>query len=388
MRATSIFRHSRWDGLLVACSLAQGAALLAAPSVPLIALGLWWNANTVSHNFLHLPFFRSRRMNDLFACYLTLLLGFPQHLWRARHLAHHAGGPGRPGRPGRKDSPVKWTRRIAAEAALVLMMWTAIAVVAPRTFLYVYVPGYLLGLGLCQLQGYFEHAHGTTSHYGRVYNFLFFRDGLHVEHHAKPSTHWSRLEATPSHASAWPPVLRWLDEVPAALDLLERLVLRSPVLQSLVLGPHQSAIERSLSGLSEIKSVAIIGGGLFPRTAIIMRRLLPDAPITIVDRNPEHLKSAHRFLGASVTTIEADCDGTRSFGADLLVVPLAFVGDRNTFYAAPPAATVIVHDWIWHRRGEGTRVAWWLLKRVNVVQRASLRRTSKPVRPTDACRAA
>jgi fatty acid desaturase len=38
-----------------------------------------------------------------------------------------------------------------------------------------------------------QHARGTVSHYGRVYNFLFLNDGYHVEHHASPSEHWTRL---------------------------------------------------------------------------------------------------------------------------------------------------------------------------------------------------
>ncbi len=365
MRATSVLRHSPWDGTLVALALWHGAAVLALPSIPLIAIGLWWNANTVSHNFIHLPFFRSRPVNSLFSTYLTLLLGFPQHLWRARHLAHHAG---------KDEAAVRWTPRIFVEAAMVLAMWATLAVWWPRMFFLVYVPGYLIGLGLCQLQGYFEHARGTTSHYGRIYNTLFFRDGFHAEHHRKPSTHWARLRqsgcgASRRTTSAWPPVLRWFDEVPAALNLLERLVLRSSVLQSFVLRSHTSAIERSLSRLPEIKSVVIIGGGLFPRTAIIIERLLPAAVVTIVDRNPEHLKSARRFLRASVLTIEADCDASRVFDADLVIVPLAFVGDRNAFYETPPARAVLIHDWIWRRRGDGTPVAWWLLKRLNLMRR-------------------
>jgi hypothetical protein len=31
----------------------HGAVLLAFPSLPAIAVGLWWNANTISHNFIH-----------------------------------------------------------------------------------------------------------------------------------------------------------------------------------------------------------------------------------------------------------------------------------------------------------------------------------------------
>jgi hypothetical protein len=361
MSATSVLRHSPWDGALVALSLVHAAALIAFPSVAIVALGLWWNANTVSHNFIHLPFFRSRRLNAGFSLFLTLLLGFPHQLWRARHLAHHAG---------REDVRVKWTKRIYQEAALVFLLWALLLFIVPRGFFFVYLPGYLIGLGLCQLQGHFEHAHGTTSHYGRIYNALFFRDGLHVEHHEKPSTHWIRLRASRSgetRASAWPPVLRWLDEVPAALDLLERAVLRSAILQRLVLRAHESAITKSLAGLSNIRRISIIGGGLFPRTAIIMRQLLPDASITIVDRNPDHLKRAQQLLGASVEVVQRDCDASCTFDADLLIVPLAFVGDRNAFYENPPAPAVLIHDWVWHRRGPGTRVSWWLMKRVNVV---------------------
>jgi hypothetical protein len=47
-----------WDALLVALAGLQGVVVLAAPSIPLIGVGVWWNANTISHNFIHRPFFR------------------------------------------------------------------------------------------------------------------------------------------------------------------------------------------------------------------------------------------------------------------------------------------------------------------------------------------
>src|SRR5262245_37817084 len=78
------------ETLLTALALAHGALLLVWPSMWIIAMALWWNANTISHNFIHRPFFRTRSMNAAFSCYLSLLLGFPQSLWRARHLAHHS----------------------------------------------------------------------------------------------------------------------------------------------------------------------------------------------------------------------------------------------------------------------------------------------------------
>ena len=149
----------------------------------LIALGFWWNSNTIAHYFVHLPFFRQRFWNRFFSAYQTLLLGVPQRLWRDRHLAHHADVRWR----------LKWSGQLICEAGLVLALWTLLASIAPKFFLTVYVPGYALGLCLCFLQGYFEHAHGTTSHYSRLYNSLFLNDGYHVEHHAHPSAHWSAL---------------------------------------------------------------------------------------------------------------------------------------------------------------------------------------------------
>src|SRR4029079_3531817 len=63
--------------------------LVMAPTAPVIALGIWWNANTISHTFIHEPFFRRPGANWLFSGRLLLLLGFPQSFWRYRHLCHH-----------------------------------------------------------------------------------------------------------------------------------------------------------------------------------------------------------------------------------------------------------------------------------------------------------
>ena len=55
--------------------------------------------------------------------------------------------------------------------------------------------------------------------------------------------------------------------------------------------------------------------------------------------------------------------------ADLVVVPLSFIGDRRTVYEQPPARAVLVHDWLWRTHGGGVRVSWLLLKRLNLVTR-------------------
>src|SRR5213595_2486578 len=88
-RSHGVLRYSPWDGVLIGLSAVYAALLVSMPSSPLIAIGLWWTANTVSHNFIHTPFFRSRAANRAFALYLSALMGFPQGLWRDRHLRHH-----------------------------------------------------------------------------------------------------------------------------------------------------------------------------------------------------------------------------------------------------------------------------------------------------------
>src|SRR5580658_346218 len=141
---TGIWRTSRRDAVLVALAALHPIVLILWPIAPIIAIGVWWNSNTIAHNFIHRPFFRSRGMNRLFSAALSVLLGIPQTLWRDRHLAHHAG--------------IQWrlhvSRRLVAETALVISLWVALASRQPRFFLLVYLPGYLAGLGLCMLQGH------------------------------------------------------------------------------------------------------------------------------------------------------------------------------------------------------------------------------------------
>src|ERR1700723_985068 len=101
---TGIWRFSRRDAILVALAALHGVALVLVvvpvpvvapvvvkvvvkvvwPLAPLIAVGMWWNSNTIAHNFIHRPFFRPASMNRLFSAALSVLLGIPQTLWRHR----------------------------------------------------------------------------------------------------------------------------------------------------------------------------------------------------------------------------------------------------------------------------------------------------------------
>jgi hypothetical protein len=323
--------------------------------------------------------------NRTFALYLSALMGFPQGLWRDRHLRHHRGD----------DRPTRWTPDIAVEAGVVLGVWLTMVQFSPWFFFTVYLPGYVGGLGLCRLQGHFEHVGGTTSHYGWLYNRLFFNDGYHVEHHRRPGEHWTHLPAFrpaeaghyrggpadrpaeagqyqgsqggPAQQSRWPPVLRWLDAI--NLETLERIALRSSWLQRYLLASHERAFRRLLAGVPRARRVTIVGGGLFPRTALILRRLLPDATVSIVDARQEHLEIAGRFFDGGIELRHQFFDAASNEDADVVVVPLSFIGDRRAVYENPPARTVLVHDWLWNTHGGGVRVSWLLLKRLNLVTR-------------------
>ena len=349
-----IWRFSRRDSILVALAALHAVALAVWPLAPVIAVGMWWNSNTIGHNFIHRPFFRSRWMNRAFSAALSLLTGIPQEIWRARHLAHHAGVEQRWRSAGRE-----------ARATLTLVggLWAAMAWMEPQFFLWVYVPGYLSGLALCAAQGHWEHAVGRpTSHYGRIYNFLCFNDGYHAEHHADPSVHWTELPAckNPDAAtSAWPPLLRWL-------EALECLVLRSRWLQRIVVQSHRRAFRRLLPKLPTVRRAVIVGGGLFPRTALILRELLPEAHLTIVDSNRRNLETARGILGLGIDYRHERYVAGGDF--DLTVFPLCLDGDRAAIYRHPPSPAVLVHDWIWRRRGVGSIISAALLKRVNLVR--------------------
>jgi hypothetical protein len=260
----------------------------------------------------------------------------------------------------------------------VIALWGALLVLVPGFMLTVYLPGFLIGLGLCHLQGHYEHARGTVSHYGRLYNFLLFNDGYHIEHHARPAANWRELprhRGTQGNASRWPAVLRWLELV--NLCALERVVLRFPALQRFVLERHERAFRRLLIEVPPAGRIGIVGGGLFPRTALILRRLLPESKLVLIDRSAGNLAVAQSFL--SQVRSEGS-QGSQEFANerfepgmpcdfDLLVIPLAFDGDRRAIYQRPPATVMLVHDWIWRRRGSSAVVSWLLLKRLNLVMR-------------------
>jgi len=358
--------RDRRDLLPVLLTGAHASVLVLAPTVATVACGLWWNANAVSHQHVHRRFFRRRWQDAAFSAWLSLLLGLPQRFWRRRHLAHHFPHKAARRRRARLD------RGLCFETALVAAAWTALAWCAPGFAATVYLPGFVLGLTLCALHGRYEHAGGTTSCYGRLWNLLFLNDGYHVEHHAQPSSHVGdlpRQRRAGTRTSRWPPVLRFLDA--HWLDRLEGLALHSALVRRVVLASHRDALRRVLgprlaAGWAP-RRVAIVGGGLFPRSAILVAELFPRATILLLDADAEHLTRAERFLPSAVERRCARFTPGERLDCDVAIVPLALRGDRARIYRQPPAPLCLVHDWAWRRGRSGAVVAWWLLKCINLV---------------------
>jgi hypothetical protein len=414
-RSSSLFRHTNEDAWLLLFALVQG--LLTAATVPFVlfagqkgaiaaaaylGVSLWWCSNTIAHNHLHGPLFRSRRWNAVFSAFLSVVLGVPQTLWRARHLEHHAGDARR-----RKRRPLG--ALFAVEVGLIAGAWIGLAIFAPSFLLFAYAPGYALGMVLCTLQGYHEHKAeigepgSGVSYYGRLYNLLWFNDGYHIEHHRFPAEHWTRLPARrcpphqlPPHqlpppaaaVSAFPPVLRSferfrsLNQLQAdALGFFEQLVLRSDALQRFVIACHERAFRALLPSLGKrpLRRIGIVGGGMFPRTVVILRRLLPESRLIVLDQSAHSIELARRYLSArgegerGVEFREARFEPGSCPDFDLLVTPLALVGDQRALYAAARATPILVHDWIWRSRGDHFAVvSVLLLKRLNLVKQRVL----------------
>lgn len=373
-----------------------------------MALGIWWNANTIAHVQIHRPIFVSAWLNRRFTDLLTLTTGIPQSIWRARHLWHHAGEPAdKPPRP----APAELRR----EALLLCGLLILLGLQAPAALLSLALPAYALGLLLCSLQGHFEHAGGHparpgaggVSCYHRLYNRLWLNDGYHAEHHRWPAEHWRRLplrRLPDAPTSAFPPVFRWLEVLrtdpraraatglelasgssrrawmPDLLDRLERACLKSPRLQGWVLRCHARALDKLAPLLPDRpRRILVIGGGIFPRSGLLAAARWPAAQIRLLDQNTGNLALARLHLElrlpagdlARVECRTADWKPAEAADCDIVFVPLGFRGNREAFYRSPPADCTVVHDWIWRPRGSaGCIVSILLLKRLNIVEAA------------------
>jgi hypothetical protein len=87
-----------------------------------------------------------------------------------------------------------------------------------------------------------------------------------------------------------------------------------------------------------------------------------------IDRSERNLATAQSLIQGEVQWINECYDPARRTGFTLVVIPLAYVGNRAVLYDHPPAPFVLIHDWLWRKRGTSKVVSLLLLKRLNLVR--------------------
>jgi fatty acid desaturase len=252
---SKFWAHSRWDIVPALAGVAHFAYVLflffAFPHLSwwaLIPLGLIfsvsisWNINGVSHNFLHNRFFRWGWLNRLFSLMESLTCGFSQVFYESVHRRHHMGNADRPDEHGETVDPLSiykhghdghpenpWTyvffsyfrddpKQIFRDVKRLFgpgVAWWGVFEIFAFMSLYVtagilnwrfivyFLPFYYFGHCQSYLNGYYLHYGGNpdvplawgVSSYHRLYNWLWFNNGYHAEHHYRPRAHWTRMHA-------------------------------------------------------------------------------------------------------------------------------------------------------------------------------------------------
>jgi fatty acid desaturase len=267
-------KYSRLDLILTFTAIFQGLSLLAwAMSFE----GLpWWgnllafsgqtllfyfNPIVITHNFLHTPFFRSQRLNQIFPILNSMNLGLPQILYKYHHLDHHRHNNSLEdpsstyiyGKNGKQEhwftycafsllrdgTQKAWSqtmqrqegRWLIMELVAVMGFWLMLAAISWRFFLLGYLPLFYLGWFLAHMENYFEHFQARSpasrfgnavSFYPRWYNLLMFNEGYHQEHHISPQEHWTQRPGTQvryeqqmqqagAYSAKYPPLLGMLE---------------------------------------------------------------------------------------------------------------------------------------------------------------------------------
>ncbi len=248
-----VFRYTARDAIPALCGVGNLALLLGTfayfDRLPFWAVALsfvavifcyCWNVQSISHNFIHNPFFVSDWLNRAFSIVESLAIGVPQTIYYHYHMNHHWGDNDAPGpdgttkdwgstyRHGKNGRPEPfWSycligffrfelgpcfrmigrhgRRhvllLLAESLALGGFWLAALVLNWRFLVFFYLPTYYLGWVLTYAHTYVLHYGArpgnpyanSVSSYHRLYNLVFFYNGYHQEHHWDPKAHWTRM---------------------------------------------------------------------------------------------------------------------------------------------------------------------------------------------------
>ncbi len=253
MTVRPVFRVSAWDAIPAFCGIAIVGLILwsfccfnslswFATVVAFVAVtaSYGWNLQSISHNFIHNPFFSNVWLNRAFGVMESVAIGVPHVLYRHYHLNHHFGDNDKKGptgttkdwssiyRYGKGDQPESFWRysvlsffrvevrpvigvaarhgngevaQLGVESFVLGTFWTLLVAVNWRYFVFFYLPSYYLGWVLSYAEGYLEHFGAkpgnpyanSVSSYNRLYNWLSLNNGYHQEHHWDPKLHWTQM---------------------------------------------------------------------------------------------------------------------------------------------------------------------------------------------------
>ncbi len=247
-----ILQYSNWDWVPVALGVTHFLAVIglfvAFPHLSwwsftclalIYSLAISWNINSISHNFIHNPFFKNPALNVVFGFILSITLGFSQTMYHFVHMRHHSGNMDKPDESGKtvdylsiykhghdgkpenvwaytflsyfRDDPAEILRAMAArrpaearlakvELAAMIGFYLVLALLDWR-FVVCMLPFNYLGQCLSSLNGYYEHFGGDpekplawgVSTYEKLYNWTWMNNGYHAEHHYRPKVHWTKM---------------------------------------------------------------------------------------------------------------------------------------------------------------------------------------------------
>ncbi len=211
------------------------------------AVSISWNVNGISHNFIHNPYFRSPLLNRLFSVVESLACSFSQTYYDVVHIQHHKGNSDkkdengdtvdwisiyRHGHDGEAENPWSYTflsffrdiplgkemaKRGSAErrwgnAEIALFAGVLLCeflynwhhysfLFTVQYMIFFFLPFMYFGHSLSYLNGFYRHYGGNpekpiawgVSSYDKLYNWVWFYNGYHAEHHFRPKVHWTQM---------------------------------------------------------------------------------------------------------------------------------------------------------------------------------------------------
>lgn len=188
------------------------------------------NYQCIAHNFIHIPFFKLGILNQIFSMFNSIGIGLPQSLYRIHHLNHHRhnnhpdtdeSSTYRYGKNGKEEniftysllgvirtdlgalykSARKQSVLPVIEILILVYFIGFLAAINWKLVLYYLVPSIFLGQVFAVWENYCEHHRAplndrkrdSVSCYNSFYNFIWFNNGYHQEHHYSPQVHWTEI---------------------------------------------------------------------------------------------------------------------------------------------------------------------------------------------------